>query len=124
MVEVLMAVVFLGACASSILACVSATSTRMREVEQREVVLATVQSQMEAFVASVRRAVPTPSNSTVQASLPGISKQVSINRKIELLAGTTDVYLIDVTASWNATASKTDRAQVLRMTTYMRSPYG
>ena len=124
LIEVLVAVMFLGLCVSSILSCVSVSAQRMREVEQRQVVLSYMQSQMESLSNSSRRTPPAALNSTSSVTLNGIGKAVSITKKASLVVGTTDLYFIDITANWNVTASKTNRSQVLRLSTYVRSPYG
>lgn len=122
--EVLVAVVFLAICASSILACVTTTSQRIKEVAQREQVLGYTVTQIETLAASIRRSVPTPSTTVVNATLNEIPKQVSCERKVELVSGTSDLYLIDVKTTWTATSSAVNPTRVLRLTTYVRSPYG
>lgn len=124
LIEVMVAVVFLGLCVSSILSCVSVSSQRMREVEQRQVVLSYMQSQMENLSSSSRKTPPAALNSTTNITLNGISQAVVITKKASLVVGTTDLYFIDITANWNVTASKTNRSQILRLSTYVRSPYG
>lgn len=124
LIEVMVAVVFLGLCVSSILSCVSVSSQRMREVEQRQVVLSYMQSQMENLSSSSRKTPPAALNSTTNITLNGISQAVVITKKASLVVGTTDLYFIDITANWNVTASKTNRSQTLRLSTYVRSPYG
>lgn len=119
-----MAVVFLGLCVSSILSCISVSSQRMREVEQRQVVLSYMQSQMENLSNSSRRTPPAALNSTTNITLNGIGQAVSVTKKASLVVGTTDLYFIDITANWNVTASRTNRSQSLRLSTYVRSPYG
>lgn len=124
LIEVMVAVVFLGLCVSSILSCISVSSQRMREVEQRQVVLSYMQSQMENLASSSRKTPPAALNSTTNITLNGISQAVVITKKASLVVGTTDLYFIDITANWNVTASKTNRSQTLRLSTYVRSPYG
>lgn len=124
LIEVMVAVVFLGLCVSSILSCISVSSQRMREVEQRQVVLSYMQSQMESLSNSSRRTPPAALNTTSNISLNGISQAVSVTKKATLVVGTTDLYFIDITANWNVTASRTNRSQTLRLSTYVRSPYG
>lgn len=119
----LLAVVFLGICASSILACVTTTGKRIREVQQREQILAYLQTQMESLSSSNRRVgVATTSSSSL--NLSGISKQVTIDKKVELVTGTTDLYKVEVTANWNDTVSAKDTGRTMSLTTYVRSPYG
>jgi hypothetical protein len=96
----------------------------MREVEQRQVVLSYMQSQMESLANSSRRTPPAALNTTTGITLNGIAKAVTVNKKVSLVVGTTDLYFLDITATWNVTASKTNRSQVLRLSTYVRSPYG
>jgi len=124
LIEVMVAVIFLGLCVSSILSCISASSQRMREVEQRQMVLSYMQSQMESLANSSRRTPPAALNTTTNVTLNGIAQAVSVNKKASLVVGTTDLYFLDITASWKVTASKTNRAQTLRLSTYVRSPYG
>ena len=123
LVEVMLAVVFLGICASSILACVTTTSRRMREVEQREQVLAYLQTQIEALAASSRK-LGSASSTSSSLTLSGISKQISFQKKVELVSGTTDLYKIEVTASWTASANLVDSPRTLTLTTFARTPYG
>jgi Tfp pilus assembly protein PilV len=125
LIEVLLAVVFLGICASSILTCVTATTQKMREVEQRAVVLAHCQALVESLSSSSRRAVPSPLNSTTGITLNGIPDAVTVTRKVQPVVGTSDLFLVEVIATWNRpTFAKTMPAQTLRLTTYVRSPYG
>ena len=124
LIEVMVAVIFLGLCVSSILSCISVSSQRMREVEQRQVVLSYMQSQMETLASTSRKTPPAALNTTTNITLNGISQAVSVNKKASLVVGTTDLYFLDITANWNVTASKTNRSQTLRLSTYVRSPYG
>ena len=124
LIEVMVAVIFLGLCVSSILSCISVSSQRMREVEQRQVVLSYMQSQMETLASTSRKTPPAALNTTTNITLNGISQAVSVNKKASLVVGTTDLYFLDITATWNVTASKTNRSQTLRLSTYVRSPYG
>ena len=96
----------------------------MREVEQRQVVLSYMQSQMETLASTSRKTPPAALNTTTNITLNGISQAVSVNKKASLVVGTTDLYFLDITATWNVTASKTNRSQTLRLSTYVRSPYG
>lgn len=123
LIEVMLAVVFLGICASSILACVTTTGRRMREVEQREQVLAYLQTQIESLASSARRSGSAVSTSS-SLTLTGIAKPVTIEKKVELVSGNTDLYKIDVTAYWYDTVGAKDPSRTLRLTTFVRSPYG
>lgn len=122
--EVLVAVVFLGLCASSILSCVTTTARRLREVEQREIVLGYVRSQLEALAASSRKSVPTGLNTTSSATVAGIPKSLTLTRKVTAVSGTSDLFLVDVSAVWQLSASPNEPTRTLRLTTYVRSPYG
>lgn len=124
LIEVMVAVMFLGLCVSSILSCVSVSSRRMREVEQRQIVLSYMQSQMETLANTSRKTPPAALNTTTSINLNGISKAVSITKKATLVVGTTDLYFLDITANWSVTASTSNRSQILRLSTYVRSPYG
>ena len=120
----MLAVVFLGLCASSILTCVTSTARRLRETEQREQVLTYLETQIEALASSSRKTPPAALNSTSSLTLTGISRQVTIDKVISLVPGTSDLYLVDLKATWYDTANMSDNQRVLRLTTYVRAPYG
>ncbi|HRK21376.1 MAG TPA: hypothetical protein PLX06_06190 [Fimbriimonadaceae bacterium] len=122
--ETLVAVVFLGLCASSILSCVTITSRRMREVEQREYVLGYVRSQLESLAATSRKTKPSGLSTTASTTITGIPKAVTVDKKVTAVAGTTDLFFVDVTASWTVSSAPDEPVRTLRLTTYVRSPYG
>lgn len=120
----MVAVVFLGLCASSILACVTTSSRRLREVEQREIVLGYLRGQLESLAATSRKTTPSGLASTTSANLAGIGQPITLDRKVTAVSGSTGLYLVDVSATWTVTASPEEPARTLRLTTYVRSPYG
>jgi hypothetical protein len=124
LVELLLAVTYLGLCASSILGCITASAQKMKEVEQRRSVLNYVTSLMEGLAASTRRPGAASLTNVSNVTIPGIANQVQITRKIEAVAGHTDVFYIETTAVWTVSSTKTNRQQQLTLSTYVRTPYG
>lgn len=96
----------------------------MREVEQREYVLSYVRSQIESMAATSRKTKPTGISTTTSTTIAGIPKSVTVDKKVTAVSGTTDLFLVDVAASWTVSSAPDEPTRTLRLTTYVRSPYG
>ncbi len=124
LVELLLAITYLGLCASSILGCITAAAQKMKEIEQREAVLSYLTSQMEALTATARRPGATTLSNSINVTIAGVLKQVNVVRKIESVGGYPDLFYIEVTATWTVSSTRANRTQTLKLSNYARSPYG
>lgn len=96
----------------------------MKEVEQRELVFASATSQMENLVASTRRPGGTTLSNSFSVPIPGLINPIVLSRRVETVVGHSDLFYVEVSATWTVSSSINDRGQTIRFATYVRSPYG
>lgn len=122
LVELLVAVVFIGVCVSSILACVTTSGTRAIYARRRMLMLAQARSEIEKTKAQGRTASLTAANTTTSAVVPGFTGTASMAKSVALVTGYTNLYRITVSITWTERGVGTSRSDSLSLETWTRSP--
>src|SRR5579872_7393982 len=97
----MVAVGFLGAGAIALLTCVNTALSRELYSQRRALILAATQNQMDVARSQASFGTIATGSSIKMASAPGLEAGVTITTSIALQSGYTDLYLVNVTATWN-----------------------
>jgi type II secretory pathway pseudopilin PulG len=122
LVELLIAVVFLAICTSSILACVWNSQTQGTYANRRSAVLAAIQAQIYTARGQARLGSLTPGATTTPTAVQGLSSSLGVTTTISLWPGYTNLYLVTVSASWTEESRGVNRSDSLSISTLVRAP--
>lgn len=123
MVELLVAVVFMGICVSSIVASVQTSNKRDVYARRRILMLAQARASIEASRATARTTALTTGITTANPVTAGFSGSASLIKTIALVSGYTNLYRVNIQISWTEPAAQgTDRSDSLILETWMRAP--
>jgi type II secretory pathway pseudopilin PulG len=97
--ELLVATVFLGICAASILGAVTSAIAHTGQAERRSFALGAAEASIEALRASHISSSPSTGSTIDTIPLPG-GRSGTRTRVVALVSGYTDLYTVTVTLSW------------------------
>lgn len=117
LIELLIAVIFLGIGATTIVSAVSTGATRALYAKHRETALALVQNQIDAVRITSRTSSLTVGTTVTTGGASNIPAGVTVTTTISLVSGYTNLYDVAITATWPE-KSKTDS---LKVETYVRA---
>lgn len=100
--ELLVATVFLGICAASILGAVTSSIAHTGQAERRSAALGLAEASIEALRASSISSSPSTGTTVAIVTLPG-GRSGTRTRVTALVGGYTDLYSITVTVAWTET---------------------
>ncbi len=118
--ELLVAVVFLGVCVTSILACVTSSQEKATYAKRRAMVLGLLTDQMELARTSVLQNTIVAGVNTTNPTLTGLESAVTLTQTVVLVGGYTTLYSVTVTATWTEQMPNYTRAETMTLQTYVR----
>jgi Tfp pilus assembly protein PilV len=122
LVELLVAVVFIGICVSSLIACVETSNKRDVYARRRILMLAQARASLEASRAAARTAALTPGVTTANPVTAGFTGTASLIKTITLASGYSNLYKVNVQINWSEPAQGMNRADSLVLETWLRAP--
>lgn len=122
LVELLVAVVFIGICVSSILACVTTSGKRSVYARRRMLMLAQARSEIERTKASGRTTALTAGSTNTSAVVAGFTGTATLSKTIALISGYTNLYRVTVTVTWTERSVGVSRNDSVSLETWTRSP--
>ena len=122
LVELLVAVVFIGICVSAILSCVTNAAARSVYARRRVLILGQVRTAIEQSRATARTTALAPGNSISVLSIPGFTGSATMTKTTSLVAGYTNQYKVNVTVNWTEKALGINRSDSMVMEAWMRAP--
>lgn len=123
LVEVMVALVFLGICASTLLAAVNRSQITASVAQDRLAAFSLAQAQIQAIRATARTAALSPGITASSATVPTISTQVAVTKTITAVPGYSDLFKVQIQATWGDSSNPT-RAGRAVVSTIMRAPSG
>ena len=123
LVELLVAVVFIGICVSSIISCVTNAAARAVYARRRVILLGYARSAIESTRSSAKAsALTTGLTMSVISGVPGFTGSATLSKNITLQSGYTNLYKVNVTINWTEKALGINRSDSMVLETYMRAP--
>lgn len=123
MVELLVAVVFIGICVSSIVNCVQTSNKRDVYARRRILMLAQARASIEASRATARTTALTTGVTVANPVTAGFTGTASLIKTTSLISGYANLYKVNVQISWSEPAAQGDnRSDSLTLETWMRAP--
>ena len=122
LVELMVSVGFLGVGAVALLACVNSSVAMEGYARRRALILAAAENVVDGTRAAASMGTITPGASTQSLTLAGLQSAATLTQTITLQTGYSDLYLVDVTATWNETPSAgITRTDSLELDTLIRT---
>jgi Tfp pilus assembly protein PilV len=122
LVELLVAVVFIGICVSALVACVSAGDKSSTNGRRRILMLAQARTEIEKSRSLARAAALSPSVVSYNAATSGFTGSATLSKQTTLISGYTNLYKVTVTISWVERSYGVSRNDSLTLETWMRAP--
>jgi Tfp pilus assembly protein PilV len=122
LVELLVAVVFIGICVSSIVSCVTNAAARSVHAKRRILILGQVRSAMESTKATAKTSALTTGPTFFVLTMPGFTGSATMSKTITLQSGYTNLYRVNITVNWTEKALGINRSDSMVMETMMRAP--
>ena len=118
----MVAVGFLGLGAVALLTCVNASVAKEGYARRRALILASTQDVVDAARGAATMGTILTGTTTHGLTVPGLESTVTLTETITLQAGYSDLYLVDVAATWNEHPSVgVTRADSLVLDTLIRT---
>ena len=118
----MVAVGFLGLGAIALLTCVNTAITNEGYSQRRAFILAAAQNQIDAVRSNASFGTVSTGSTVSSLTVPGLQSTATLTTTITLESSYTDLYLVDVTASWNEhPAAGVTRADSLVLDTLIRT---
>jgi len=124
LVELLVAVIFIGICVSSIITCVTNAAARSVYARRRVLILGQVRSAIEQSKSTAKTSALTAGTTISVISVPGLTGNATMTKTVTVVSGYTNLYKVNVTASWTEKALGINRSDSMVMETWMRAPDG
>jgi len=122
LIELMCCLVFLSLAVYPMLACISGSQIRSQNAEDRMIVLGLVQDQIEKQRGIALTLALTTGTTTSTTTPTSMTTPVTVTTTISLVAGTTDEYLVSVSATWGSAVNPW-RNGTISIATYMRAPH-
>ena len=123
LVELLVAVVFIGICVSSIVTCVTNAAARSVYGRRRILMLAQARAAIESSKASAKSSsLSTGTFISALSGIQGFTGTATMTKTVNLVTGYTNLYKVNVTISWTEKALGINRSDSLVLETWMRAP--
>ena len=122
LVELLVAVVFIGICVSSIVSCVTNSAARSVYARRRILILGQARSALENSKSTAKTSALTPGTTFSVVSVSGFSGSATLTKTISLVSGYTNLYKVNVSITWTEKALGMNRSDSMTMETWMRAP--
>lgn len=123
LVELLVAVVFIGICVSPIVTCVTNAAARAVYARRRILMLGQARPAIETSKATARTSALTPGSQVfVLSGISGFTGTATMTKTITIVAGYTSLYKVNVTINWTEKALGINRSDSMVMETVMRAP--
>ena len=122
LVELLVAVVFIGICVSSIVACVETSNKRDVYARRRILMLAAARASIEKSRSQAKSAALTTGITTASANTAGFTGSAILTKSITLISGYSNLYKVNVAVTWTEPAQGVNRSDSLILETWMRAP--
>jgi Tfp pilus assembly protein PilV len=120
--ELLLVVVFLGICVGAVLGAVTSSTTRSVYAKRRVLALALARSEIDKVRALARTSTLATGSTFTSPSITGFGAAVSLQKSVSSVAGSTGVYRVSITVSWNERPNGVLRVDSLNLETYVRAP--
>jgi Tfp pilus assembly protein PilV len=122
MIELLVAVIILSIGATSLLTAVNASVANQSYSQRRASILASVQNTVDKARSTATGGTIITGTTTQTLTVSGIQGSVTLTKTCNLVAGYTDLYTVDVKATWTEIPGlNLTRADSLDLTTLIRS---
>jgi type II secretory pathway pseudopilin PulG len=123
LVELLVAVVFIGICVSSIVSCVTNAAARAVYARRRILMLGQARSAIESSRSTARTtALTTGAPIFILSGIAGFTGTATMTKTTTLVSGYTNLYKVNVTINWTEKALGINRPDSIVMETWMRAP--
>ena len=122
MVEILIAVAFLGVCAVSILDAVFSANGQASYAARRNLVVNVLKNEIEATRGLAANGTLVERSSSRNVSVAGYPSTVAINLTVSLQSGSTTLYDVGVRAEWQDETSVETRTESVTLKTVVRQP--
>jgi Tfp pilus assembly protein PilV len=122
LVELLVAVVFIGICVGSIVNCVTNAAARSVYGRRRILMFSVVRSEIERAKASAKSAALTPGTTFFSVSMAGFTGSGTETKTIALISGYTNLYKVNISITWTEKALGINRSDLMTMETWTRAP--
>jgi len=122
MVEILIAVAFLGVCAVSILEAVFSANGQASYAARRNLVLIELKNEIESARGLAANGALTEGNTADARALPGIPEKVTVQRSVALQSGSRTLFDVVCRAEWKDETSDEQRDENLTLATVVFQP--
>ena len=122
LVELLVAVVFIGICVSSIVSCVTNAAARSVYARRRILVLGQARTQIEQCRSTAKTSALTPGTTVLPMAITGFTGTPTMTKTITLISGYTNLYKVNISISWTEKSLGANRTDTVVMETWMRAP--
>jgi type II secretory pathway pseudopilin PulG len=121
LVELLVALVFLGLTVSAMLTSIASAQSRADLAKQRAIALGVAEDDLAAARSSANKGVIAPGTTTTTKSIAGMPT-LTIKRVVVLAAGFIDLYNVTTTVSFTRSVFRVNRTESIVLATMMRVP--
>lgn len=122
LVELLVAVVFIGICVSSIVGSVTNAAARAVYARRRILILGQARNALEQCKATAKKSALTPGTTINIWSPTGFTGTATCTQTITLISGYTNLYKVNETVTWTEKALGINRSDSMVLETWMRAP--
>jgi Tfp pilus assembly protein PilV len=122
LVELLVAVVFIGICVTAIVNSVTNAGSRAVYGRRRILMLSVARAELERAKSTAKTTALTPGTTFFSVNAAGFTGTGTETKTIALISGYTNLYKVTVSIAWTEKALGINRSDSLALETWVRAP--